>query len=103
MRLYNRYIFSKTLTLFISIMVLLIALIWFSRAISFVSYITENGVEVQQIISLFVLILPWLLLFIVPVSLFVAILIIFNRLIVNNEITILKNSGLTKISIGYRS
>ncbi len=79
---------------------LLIALIWFSRTLSFVKYITENGVEISQIFSLFVLILPWLLLFILPISLFVAILIIYNRLLSNNEITILKNSGLTKIAIG---
>ncbi len=100
MKLYNRYILTKTLIAFFAIAALLIALIWFSRTITFVKYITENGVEIQQVFSLFLLILPWLMLFIIPISLFVAILIVYNRLITTNEISILKNSGLTKLEIG---
>lgn len=100
MKLYSKYILLKILISFISLASLLIALIWFSRTISFVKYITENGVEIYQVFSLFLLILPWLLLFIIPISLFVAIILVYNRLIINNEITILKNSGLTKIAIG---
>jgi lipopolysaccharide export system permease protein len=97
--LYSKYIFNKTLAGFGGIIAILISLIWFSRAITFVKYVTENGVELKQFFYLFLLILPWLLLFIVPVSLFAAILMIYNRLNSGNEITILKNSGLTKISI----
>ncbi|MBU6339619.1 MAG: LptF/LptG family permease [Rickettsiales bacterium] len=99
MKLYNRYIFYKTLLGFVSFTIIFILLIWFSRAISFVKYITENGVEVSQFLYLFVLILPWLFLFIIPISLFAATLLIYNRLITTNEITILKNAGLTKFLI----
>jgi len=99
MKLYNKYIFNKTAISFVSIASLLVILIWFSRTISFVKYITENGVELQQFSLLFLLILPWLLLFIIPISFFAAVLIVYNRMLINNEITILKNSGLTKISI----
>lgn len=59
-------------------------------------YITENGIAVKQFFYLFVLILPWLLLFIIPISLLASILIIYNRLTSSNEITILKNAGLNK-------
>lgn len=99
MKLYNKYILFKTVTAFFVLLTLLVILIWFSKTISFVHYITENGVELQQFSLLFLLILPWLLLFIVPISLFIAVLLIYNRLLLNNEITILKNSGLTKIAI----
>lgn len=99
MKLYSRYIFNKTLTGFAAFITILISLIWFSRAISFVKYVTENGVELSHFFYLFILILPWLLLFIIPISLFAAVLMIYNRLINNNEITILKNSGLTKLAI----
>ncbi len=99
MKLYSRYIFHKTIAGFAAIIAILISLIWFSRAITFVRYIAENGIELSKFFYLFVLILPWLLLFIIPVSLFMAILLIYNRLITNNEITILKNSGLTKLEI----
>lgn len=100
MKLYSRYIFNKTLLGFVGFSFVLILLIWFSRAISFVKYITENGIALSQFFYLFVLVLPWLFLFIIPISLFAAILLIYNRLIASNEITILKNSGLTKLAIG---
>ncbi len=99
MKLYNKYIFDRTSRVFFAILILLVTLIWFSKTITFVKYITENGIELSQFLFLFILILPWLLLFIIPISLFVAILFIFNRLIANNEITILKNAGLSNIKI----
>lgn len=99
MNLYSRYIFTKTVTNFAGFISILVCLIWFSRAVSLVKYITENGVKLSQFLYLFVLILPWLLLFIVPISIFAAVLITYNRLIETNEITILKNSGLTKLAI----
>ncbi|MDX2082670.1 MAG: LPS export ABC transporter permease LptF [Rickettsiales bacterium] len=99
MKLHSRYIFQKLLIGFIACISILIALIWFSRALTFVKYVTENGVAINQFFYLFLLILPWLLIFIIPISLLISILIIFNRLIMSNEITILKNAGLTKLSI----
>jgi lipopolysaccharide export system permease protein len=99
LQLYNRYIFKNILTGFAAFITIFISLIWFSRAIGFVRYITENGVELKQFFYLFILILPWLLLFIIPISLFATILMVYNRLLTSNEITILKNSGLTKAAI----
>ncbi len=99
MKLYEKYIFNKTFQSFASILFLLVSLIWFSKTISFVKYITENGIELSQFLFLFVLILPWLLMFIIPISLFAAILIVFNRLNSNNEIAILKNAGLVNMKI----
>jgi len=97
--IFKRYLFKTNLLYSSSICAILIFLIWFSRVNGFVSYITENGIEVSKFINLFVLILPWLLMVIIPISLFVGTLINFNRLKNNNEITILKNSGLTKLQI----
>ncbi|MBP7709907.1 MAG: LPS export ABC transporter permease LptF [Rickettsiales bacterium] len=99
MHLYSRYLFTKTVAAFLGFISILICLIWFSRAISLIKYVTENGIKISQFLYLFLLILPWLLLFIVPVSLFAAILMTYNRMLTNNEITILKNSGLTKLQI----
>lgn len=98
-KLYSSYIFRKTLIGFTACISILIALIWFSRALSFVKYVTENGVSIDRFLYLFILILPWLLLFIVPISLLAGILIVYNRLITSNEISILKNAGLTKFSL----
>jgi len=97
MLLYDRYIFRRVLAVFLAVVFLLVTLIWFSKTISFVKYITENGIELSQFLLLFLLILPWLLMFIIPISLFIAVVAVYNRMLVDNEIAILKNSGLTKM------
>ncbi len=99
MKLYSRYILTKLIISFLGVISILVSLIWFSRTVTFIRYVTENGVGLREFFSLFILILPWLLLLIIPISLFVAILLVYNRLIIYNEITILKNSGLTKFAI----
>lgn len=99
MKKYSLYIFSRTVAVFLGLIAILISLIWFAKAISFVKFVTENGIGIDQFLSLFVLILPWLLLFIIPISLFCAILISYNKLIQSNEITVLKVAGLTKFAI----
>lgn len=96
---YRNYLLKKISTSFLGILTVLILLIWFSRAIPFVKYVVDNGVELSHFFFLFVLILPWLLLVIIPVSFFIAILAVLNRLSQTNEISIFKNSGLTKLQI----
>lgn len=98
--LYINYLQKKTLNQFLSIATILISLIWFSRAISFMKYITNNGISIADFIYLFILILPWLLIFIIPISLFIAVLLVYYNLLKSNEISILKNTGLSKIRIG---
>jgi lipopolysaccharide export system permease protein len=97
--IYQRYLLRNNLVLLLAIFTILIFIIWFSKASSFVHYITENGIEISKFIQLFILILPWLMMIIIPVSNFIATSINLNRLIISNEITILKNSGLTKFQI----
>ncbi len=97
--LYFNYLFKKTLNQFLAIISILITLIWFSRAIAFMRYITENGIGIGKFFYLFILILPWLLIFIIPVSMFIAVIMVYSGMIKTNEITILKNSGLTKMQI----
>lgn len=96
---YRHYLLKKISTSFLGILTVLILLIWFSRAIPFVKYVVDNGVELSHFFLLFVLILPWLLLVLIPVSFFIAILVVLNRLSATNEVTIFKNSGLTKLQI----
>jgi lipopolysaccharide export system permease protein len=43
--------------------------------------------------------LPWLVMLIIPISLFIAVLITYDRMLANNELTILKNSGLSKFQL----
>jgi len=81
------------------ILVVLTGLIWFSRAISLAEFVSQNGVGVVKFLQLSLLILPNLLIFLIPIALICAIIIVFNRLMVNHEITILRSCGIDKFHI----
>jgi len=99
LKLYNLYLIRKITAYFLVIVGVLILLIWFSKAIPLIRFITEKGVSVTDFFNLFVLILPWLLLIIIPVSLFIAVLVAYNQMLSHNEIIILKNAGLDKLTL----
>jgi len=84
---------------FLAIIFVFIALIWFSKIAVFIRYITENGIALVDLWKMFLLILPKLLLFGAPISLFIATLMTYQKFSRNNEITILKNSGLSRFKI----
>lgn len=97
--IYQAYLFRSSLVNWLGITLILIVLIWFSRAIPFMSFITENGIEILDFFYLFVLILPWISIYLLPISFFIATLLSLNKLLQNNEITILKNCGLSNLKI----
>jgi lipopolysaccharide export system permease protein len=99
MLIYKRYLLNRIAGYFLMVVTVLTCLIWFTRAISFIKYITEKGISISSFLYLFVLILPWLALLIIPVSLFIAIISVYSKMISSNELTILKNSGLDKSKI----
>ena len=99
MTIYNRYLIHKIASYFLVIISVLVALIWFAKSIIFIRFITENGVSISDFISLFVLILPALLIIIIPISLFVAVLTAYSQMLAHNEIVILKNAGLDKLTL----
>ena len=98
-KIYQKYIFKNLTVNFLVIASFFIVMIWFTRLISFVKYITENGVEISKVLKLFILILPQILIFIIPISLLLSIIITYNRFYSRNEFVILRNSGLTNFKI----
>ncbi len=99
MLLYKRYLLNRVTGYFFAVSTILISLIWFTRAISFIKYITEKGIGISSFLYLFILILPWLALLIIPISLFIAILTSYGKMSASNELTILKNSGLNRVDL----
>ncbi|MDA0901802.1 MAG: LptF/LptG family permease, partial [Proteobacteria bacterium] len=69
MQLYKRYFLKKIASYFVAIATILICLIWFTKTVSFIKYITENGIKFSEFLYIFVLVLPWLVLLIIPISL----------------------------------
>lgn len=97
--IYKSYLFRSSIMNWLGITFILVVLIWFSRAIPFMSFITENGIEISDFFYLFILILPWISIYLLPISFFIAILLSLNKFSQNNEIIILKSCGLSNFKI----
>jgi len=78
------------LSLLISTMVLAAG-----HIIQIADLIINKGVDALYVINLFLLLVPWLLTFTIPISTLSAVLLAFGRLASDNEITALKASGVS--------
>lgn len=99
MRLYKRYIFQKLLRTLLITVITIASAIWLTKVIRLLEFITEEGVGVLVFLKLSLYLLPSLLIFIVPLSIFFTVMGVYNKLVENHEITILQNTGITKFSI----
>ncbi|MEA3489789.1 MAG: LptF/LptG family permease [Candidatus Omnitrophota bacterium] len=63
--------------------------------------VMNKGVELIQVIKLFLLFLPYVLIFTIPISVLSAILLGFGRLSSDNEVTALRTSGISIYKIVF--
>ncbi len=77
----------------------LTAIIWSSRIVKFMDYIVQDGAEFLSFFKLTLYVLPSLILTILPLAMFLTTILIYNKLIENREIIILKNCGIKKIQL----
>lgn len=94
MKLYIKYLLKNLLKYFILILFILTSIIWITRIIRYIYYITEYGLNIKNFLTIIVNVLPSLLLLTIPVSAFMSIIFLYNKLIKNNELIIFQNAGL---------
>ncbi len=94
MKIYKKYLIKNLFKHFLLILFILTTIIWTTRIIRYISYITDYGVDLIGFIRIIISVLPNLLLITIPISAFITIIFCYNKLIKNNELIILQNSGL---------
>lgn len=99
MKKYIWYLLKSLFKPFLLSLCSITAIIWITRSIKYLEYITEYGVNFSMFITLIVLVLPSLLTIIIPISLIITNIMTYNKLIKNNEIVILQNCGIRNKSI----
>lgn len=99
MKLYKKYIIKNLILRFILIFTILSSLIWLGKSVSYISYISENGIRIKDFIYLVVSVFPKITLAIIPLSIFVATILTYGRLAKNSELIIMNNSGISEKSL----
>ncbi len=91
----NRYIFKEVFYPFLMSLFVFTFVLVTGRILSLVDLMLNKGVRFSEILKLILYLMPALLLFTIPLSLIIAILIGIGRLSRDNEFTVLRACGLS--------
>lgn len=96
---YDRYILSQLLVLFGFFSLVLISVYWINQAVDLFDSLLADGQNIRVFIEFTLLALPQIMLLVLPVSAFVAVLYIFNRMITESELVVLQTAGLGPVRL----
>lgn len=100
-KIINRYIFREIALPFVIILFVLTFVLLMGKILQIMDLMINKGIRVLDIAHLIALIMPNFLLFTIPIALLVSILIAMGRLSADNEITVLKASGVSLLELFY--
>src|SRR3989344_4370958 len=93
-RIISSYIFKEMAVTFLMDIAVLAITSLLSKTLKLVELVINHGVGLAIVIKFIMFIMPSFLIYIIPMSFLIAVLITFNRLSSDNEITAMKASGL---------
>lgn len=77
----------------------LTGVVWLTQSLRFVDLIINKGLSFGLFVYMTALLLPSLLSTILPIALFVAVIYVYHRLIIDSEILVLKASGVSNLRL----
>ncbi|MDL2295592.1 LptF/LptG family permease [Lachnospiraceae bacterium OttesenSCG-928-E19] len=95
MKILNRYLKRQLVIIFIMLLLVLTGLAWMLQIMTMMKFLINYGVEITSFMGLTVLMIPFIISIIIPFVTFIAIIFVYNKLIGDNEITVMAASGLS--------
>lgn len=99
MKILKNYILKEWLLVFLLSLLVISFVLVIGNIIKFVELTVAKGVNIREVGKLFILLLPSLLVFSLPISALTATLLCFGRLASDNEIIALRSSGISLYTI----
>jgi len=99
MKLINRYIIKEHIGPFVFALLVIMFILLMNFLVKYIGQIFGKGLALATIFKLIALNLAWMLALAVPMATLVAVLMAYGRLSADNEITILKSSGISIFKI----
>ena len=99
MRIISNYIFRQITVAFLCITLFFISLIWLITSLRFIEYVTNNGLDFLSFILMTSLLIPSLIPYLTPLTLALACIFVYDKLSNDNELTIIKASGINRFQI----
>ena len=95
----SKYIFRQTAVVMIFMTIILSFVIWLTQSLRFVDLVVNRGLPVTEFLWLAMLILPRWLAGIIPVACVVAVVFVYNRLIADRELVVLRAAGCSNLRL----
>ena len=93
------YIFRQLFATTLFVAISLTCAVWLTQSLRFVEMIVNRGLSASLFVYFTMLLLPSFLAVILPIALFVAILFVYNRLLVDSELVVLRAGGYSQYSL----
>lgn len=95
MKKLNLYIIKQIFIGFLLVTFSLMSIIWLTQSLKFVELITNKGLPISIFVKMTSLLMPRIFIILAPISLFVATLFTYNRMISDREMSVMKAAGIS--------
>ncbi len=95
----NRYILRQCLSVMVFVTLALSAAVWLAQSLRLVDLIVNRGLSAEIFVYLILLILPRFLDIVLPIGTFIAVLFVFNRLISESELVVMRAAGMGPLAL----
>ena len=95
MQILERYILKQLLAVAVVVTLGLTFTVWLSQSLRLMKLIVNQGLEISSFLYLISLLAPSFILLVIPIAAFCAVLVIYNKLIVDSEMVVMRSSGIS--------
>lgn len=95
MKIINRYFRRQLLGIFVMLLLILTGLAWMMQIMSMMKFLISYGIKFSSFVYMTSLMIPFIISIIVPFVTFIAVIFIYNKMITENEVTVMAASGLS--------
>ncbi len=95
----DRYVFRSLSLALLAVSAGLVALIWLTQSLRFVELVVNRGLSLRVFLQLSSLQIPYFLSVILPITTFVVVLFLYQRLSGDRELTVLRATGLSPFAL----
>ncbi len=92
----DRYVLRQLLMALVAVTTALVALIWLTQSLRFVELVVNRGLSLRVFLQLTGLLIPSFVAVILPITTFVVVQFVYQRLSGDRELTVMRSAGLSQ-------
>ncbi|MBR1948339.1 MAG: LPS export ABC transporter permease LptF [Alphaproteobacteria bacterium] len=95
MKKLDLYITKQIIIGFLLVSFSLMSIIWLSQSLRFLDLIASDGISISIFVKMTSLLMPRIFAILAPISLFAAVLFVYNRMLSDQELVVMKSAGIS--------